>query len=206
MARSLNVIHDLVKSDNALYVNYYKQVRSGARIPEQNAWDAGRTAADSTVSPYYFEELNLGALTLDGRGVASFGPYSIVFQDRTIERRSTVFEENPFEFCRRHRISAGQQAPLGYRAIWDERGKLAMAKLHMRLKRGMQPAEFPGILLRNRLTSVEEDFIEVHIYGPIHRSAIERVIGPKPSRGAELYVWRSVEASLKRQGAKLEAI
>src|SRR5688572_6891173 len=63
----------LVKSKNALYVSFHSQVRSGARIPEDNDWDKGRSAAESTVHPNYYENINYTALSLDGFGVLWWG-------------------------------------------------------------------------------------------------------------------------------------
>ena len=203
ITRSLQRVDDIVRSENTLYVSFYKESQSGARLPEENAWDKGRYAADSTVSPHYFQDLVDGALSIDGKGVPAFGPYSIVLREPMIERRATVFEENPFTFCKRHRIAAGQETPAGYRAIWEERQLLAMAKLHSELTSATTRAQYPGIVLK-ATPKGNEDFIEVHIYGPIHRAAIERVIGPRPNGGPQLVIWRSVESKLKSLGARME--
>ena len=140
---------------------------------------------------------------MDGKGIPSFGPYSVVLKEAMIQRRTSVFEENPFVFCKRHRISAGQVVPMGFRAVWPERQLLAMAKLHNELTNATLPAEYPRILLKS-LPSGGDDFIEVHIYGSIHRTAIAKVIGPKPSDSGQLIIWRSVERKLKAIGATME--
>lgn len=204
IARSLLAIHELVSSDNNLYVSYYKQIQSGSRVPEKNAWDKGRTAADSTVSPHFHEDIVYGALSLDGVGLKSFGPYSIVLREPMIELRSTVFEENPFIFCKRHKIHAGQLAPPGYRAVWSERHSLAKAKLHPKIVSELKPADFSGLLLANAGRENDDDFIEVHIYGQVHRAAIERIIGPRPSDRRQLAIWRAVEGKLKQIGAVMD--
>ncbi len=206
IARSLALVHNLLNSENELYVGYYKQVQSGARIPEDNKWDKGRTAADSTVSPLFFDELVYGALSLNRRGVSAFGGYSILLRENMIRLRSTVFEENPFIFCQRHKVNAGQPAPLGYRAIWSERDQLAKAKLHSQIYPTTTSGDFPKILLRDAKDVEDAEFIEVHIYGPIHQSAIERVVGPRPHGGADLAIWKSVEGKLKKLGASMEII
>jgi hypothetical protein len=73
LARSLGDLDAFVKSDNSLYVSFHSQVRSGSRIPEDNDWDKGRTAAESTVHPLYHEEINYTALSLNGFGVLWLG-------------------------------------------------------------------------------------------------------------------------------------
>lgn len=206
IARSLGLIQWLLNSENQLYVSYYRQVHSGARIPEDNEWDPGRAAAESTISPYFYTELVYGALSLDGRGVKAFGAYSMVLRDNNIRLRTTLFEENSFLFCTRQKISAGKPAPAGYRASWSRRDALAKAKLHSRLDSETVAAKFPQVLLRDADDPIEADFIEAQIYGPIHQSAIERVVGPRPTSGPQRVIWKSVEASLKKIGASMEVV
>ena len=90
IARSLSQVHDIVKSDNALYIPFHKQVDSGARLPEQNRFDRGRTAVESAILPNYYREITFGALSLDGRGLAAFGDYTIVLKDQAVALRASV--------------------------------------------------------------------------------------------------------------------
>jgi hypothetical protein len=206
IARSIGILHSLVKSDNQLYVNFHKQVQSGARLPESNQWDKGRVAAESTILPHIYENISFGSLTLDGRGILSYGELFVTLKEQMIAHRATVFEENPFIFCNRHKVIAGTDPPKGYRAIWAERDQLAKAKLYAKLSRDTEAADFPTILSDSSAGEGDGDFIEVHIHGPIHRRAIERVIGYRPKRGPDLALWKSVGRELARLGATLEAI
>jgi hypothetical protein len=206
LARSLGDLDAFVKSDNLLYVSFHSQVRAGSRIPEDNEWDAGRTAAESTIHPNYHEKINYTALSLDGFGVLWWGEYSIVLKDAHIETRTSVFEENPFLFCSRHRVSAGKQPPAGYRADWKTRQDLAMAKLSGKITPQTAARKFPPILLDQGTSRGTADFIECHIYGALHRSSIERVIGPRPKKSYDLVIWKSVVAELKRLGAIVEEV
>jgi hypothetical protein len=206
LARSLGDLDAFVKSDNVLYVSFHSQVRAGSRTPEDNDWDMGRMAAESTLHPNYNDEINYTALSLDGRGVLWWGDYSIVLKDAHIARRTSVFEENPFLFCERHRVIAGKRPPLGYRASWPRRQDLAIAKLGEKISSRTTSSEFVPILLNQGASRADADFIECHIFGPLHRSSIERVIGPRPKRGPDLIIWKSVVAQLQRLGAVIEEI
>jgi hypothetical protein len=206
LARNLSVLDSFVKKDNELYISYHKQVRGGYRIPENNKFDAGRVAVESTIHPHYFEDINFSALSLDGIGVTAFGLYSITLREKLIAHRTTVFEENPFIFCQRFHLVAGDAAPPGYRAIWAHRDKLAIAKLHSRIDKTTTPAQYASILLRQGTTTNDGDFMEAHIYGPLHRSSIERVIGPKPRTRLELTIWKSVSRVLRDSGASVEEV
>jgi hypothetical protein len=198
LARSLGDLDALVKRNNALYVSFHNQVRAGQRIPENNDWDAGRVAAENTVHPNYSEHINYSALSLDGLGVSWWGEYSIVLKPAHITRRISIFEENPFIFCERHGVVAGKRPPLGFRASWPRRQDLAMAKLADKLVADTTPAQFASILLRQGDSKGSTDFLECHIYGPLHRSSIERVFGPRPKRRADLVIWKSVVSQLSK--------
>lgn len=205
VARSLEALDAFISSDNHLMASFYKQVRAQTRVPEANRWDQGRTSADSAVNPIYHEELQYAALSLDGIGSKWYGSYHITLKDLMIASRSSVFEENPFVFCERKGVTAGAVVPRGYRASWPDRGLLAQAKLYHRLRPSMTEADFPAILLHQGTDVRANDFIEVHIYGVLHPSAIEVVKGPKAKK-SDRALWRQVEKRLRQLGAVFEEI
>ena len=53
------------------------------------------------VFPSYNHEIGFAALSLDGKGVLSYGRCSLVLKSIAIARRATVFWENTVEFCNR---------------------------------------------------------------------------------------------------------
>lgn len=203
LARSLGTLHSLAESENQLYVSYHAQVRSGARLPEVNDWDRGRTAAESTIHPNYHEEICYTALSLDGFGLLCYGEYSVTLKNEFIAHRSSAFEENPFTFCRKHHVVAGQQPPPGYRAPWQRRNLLAEAKLQARILPGTKPFQFANILMEQGTSTSDADCIEVHTYGRLNQLAIQRVIGPKPTRPEDGVLWRSLKRKLEKIGAEV---
>jgi hypothetical protein len=143
---------------------------------------------------------------LDYFGVLWWGEYSIVLKDAHIALRTSIFEENPFLFCERHRVVAGRPAPAGYRAPWGKRQDLAAAKLADKITSSTKSDQFAPILLHQGTSRAEADFIECHTFGPIHRSSIERVTGPRPKGGPDLVIWKSVAAALRRLGAIVQEV
>ena len=205
ISRSIGYVKELISSDNKLYNTFYQQIQSGSRLPEDNRWDRGRPAVDGTLFPYYGEKIIFAALSLNNFGLKSYGDYSIVLKEETIINRATVFEENSFIFCQeRHKIVVGNPIPLGYRTTWTQRNILAMAKLHSKFDPSTTPDAFPTILMTQDQNSKEEDFIEVHIYGPIHSKSIERIVGSKPKKREDQVIWRSLKKSLIGNGIVLE--
>jgi hypothetical protein len=206
ICRNLGVVSNLVSSDNALYASYYKQVEGEVRLPEDNRFDRGRAAVDGTLFPNYQKHICFAALSLDKVGPTAFGDYTVVLKEKMIFQRATVFEENSFSFCQtKHHIVVGDSIPPGYRAIWSQRDYLAMAKLHSKLDPATRADQYASILVGRCPDPRDDDFIEVHIWGTIHRTAVERVVGPPPKGREDRVLWNSLSKKLAEVGAVLES-
>ena len=176
LCRSLGQVLNLVSSDNELYATFYGLVRAEARLPEDTMIERERLLADDLLFPHYKDAIRFAALSLNGKGVTHYGRCSVVLTDASVRRRATVFEKNSVDFCREHGLGFGNlnssaRIPAGYRAIWEERGKLAAAKVQSIITSATSEQGFPRVLLDDDLP----DFVEVHIYGPLHRRAIESI-------------------------------
>jgi hypothetical protein len=185
-----------------LYINYYKAVASGARIPEDNEWDLSRQAYDAKLYPYFFQEITFAALTLNNCGVTGYGDYCMVLKSNLIASRASVIETNSFIFVK-EQLHHGDVDPAGHRSSWDQRAKLVMAKLAGTLKFSTTDSSFPSLLLGT--DDRGGDFIEVHIYGEIHRRAIERVVcRSRPLRRQDALLNKRLIAKLQEFGAAFE--
>ncbi len=206
VSRNLAVLAALVESSNTLISTYHKLVGAEARLPEQNEFDPYRAIVEGMVHPHgVHENITFGAITLDGRGVVKYGAFSINLKQDMISNRTTVFEENPFSFCDRHACRPNKPFPPGYRASWQRRAELAMAKLHPKIQPGISPAEFPSILLEVDPDKIETDFIEAHVYGPVHPKAIARVVlAAQPKATADRLIWKRVRQKLVDMGVEIE--
>jgi hypothetical protein len=206
MNRSLGTLQSWVNDSNPLFLTFHQQVRAGGRLVNDDVWDQQRTSAENTINPNYFEHLHFAALSLDNTGLARYGPYCIVLRDNLIAHRSSVFEENAFFFCRHHAIISGHPAPPGYRAPWGRKSELAIAKLGGKIRAAMVTGDFPDILMGNQRDAPDCDFIEVHIYGPIHTAAIQHVSGPVPANPADRVLWGQTKRKLSALGATWEEL
>jgi hypothetical protein len=203
ICRPLAQVKELASSDNALYATFYQLIHAGTRLPAENVFDRHRESVDSNLFPIYKDHIRFAALSLDGKGVDSYGGFSVVLRSNTIESRATVYEENTFLFFERHGIGATQQPPLGYRTVWAERDKLAAAKLHHEFQPSTRESQFPGILLKSTGDTKTDDFVEVHIYGPVNRRSIDRVIGKRPRRRPDQVMLADLRRKLKIDGATI---
>lgn len=205
VCRNLSILKVISGGDNALYGSYHHQVDAHVRIPELNNWDQKRESLESALFPGYYREICFGALSFTGLGLTAYGDFSIVLKDHTISKRASVFNSPIFRFFRDQKVVFGDDIPDGFRATWQDRGKLAVAKLGARLDAKMDVAEFQSLMLEAG-TSTESDCIEVHIYGPIHRRAIEKVIGKRPPRKADRIIFDSAARELRQIGVAIECV
>jgi hypothetical protein len=167
----------ILPKDNLLYSTYQLGVRSQARKAAEPQNDQDRLGVEGTLFGSYGAQIRYAALSHDGSGLDSYEPYAIALKDLAVKDRATVLEENSYLFVERHDIRRGGAAPLGYRATWAERHKLAVSKLGARVSNVMTQVDFARLLLSGGSNRVSDEFIEVHIYGPLDNNAIESVRG-----------------------------
>ena len=98
----------------------------------------------------------------------------------------------------RKHVPKGSAVPPGYRAVWDSRERLAAAKIAPRILSSTKKEEFPALLLDG------DDFIEVHIFGPIHRRAIEKLTGKRPRQRTDRVLLKSIKRKVEEVGAEVE--
>lgn len=174
---------DFLESDRGLLSNYHQQVRSEMRRPADFINDTRRRMADASLFGAYGEHIRFAALSLDGEGVLSYGECAVTINDRKTEMVASVLEENSFAFGVRHDISiAHPEPPVGYRADWENRHKLAVTKLAARLHPSTPGDQFAHLLLDNKGDRWKDEFIEVHLYGPLDRQIVMAVSVPRPER------------------------
>jgi hypothetical protein len=126
----------------------------------------------------------------------------MLLKELHIEDRATVFEENSVRFFARF-FSLKRKLPAGHRATWADRGKLAAAKLCARLCSAGQDDQFTRVMLSAAPFSDDPDFIEVHIYGPLHRRNIDKVVVTGSSRHQRSIV-RELQKVLREIGVEVQ--
>jgi len=175
IARSFGEMIRLAGSDSEVYSTFYNLVQAGARIPKDERWDTYRGRVDEALFPHYKEHIRFAALSLDDKGLINYGKCFLVLRNDMIAHRATVFEENSMLFMEKHNIRLMAELPTGYRALWEDRGKLAVAKLSRSIDSNTMPNNFAEVLLKNGANSGEDEFIEVHIYGPITIHTLKKI-------------------------------
>jgi hypothetical protein len=208
IARSANELQRLVTSDNELYSTYYKLIEAGVRLPAGSKWDVLRALVDTALFPNYKEHIRFAALSLDGVGLSNYGECSIELRPDMIAHRATVFEENSIIFMKKRGIKVWEahQLPRGFRATWDARGKLCVAKLHQEIASIKQSDDYSVLLLRQGLTSEEDEFVEVHIWGPMTMHTVSRVtVSPGIGSSERGTIMAAVTERLARAGVAVRS-
>lgn len=207
LARSESEVLRLASSDRQLYATYYQMLDAGLRLPEGGQWDVVRVLTDSLLFPGYKKEIRFAALSLDGIGLSNYGSCSIVFRNDMIGHRASVFEENSVMFMERNgiKVSRESEMPKGYRASWDERARLCVAKLYVKIDSATRPDEYSGLLLKQGATSEEDEFIEVHIWGPMTVLTMEqvKVASPVLRPRQRATIVNALRAKLAKHGVKV---
>ena len=200
--RKLRQLASWINRDNKLYLNFYKLKKLDPSYTE-DIWNMQRNSAENAVNPLFYDDLSIAAITVDGVGMSYYGEYSIFVSENAIANRTTVFEENPFTFNKRHRVIAGKMAPAGFRAPWQNRAALASAKLGAKLTPGATDADLAELVMARTRGASDCDFIEAHVYGEIHAECIVSVVGPRPKVRSEFIIWRDLKRQLAELGASV---
>jgi hypothetical protein len=177
----IDFLYTFVTNEKTLYTTYRHAVRGQLRKPAKGEDDRRRMLVEGMIFGTYGEDIRYAALSLDGRGVKSYGDYSVRLREVTVSGRSTLLEDNSYVFVEKHPMQSGEGIPPGYRSTWRDREKLALAKLAQRILPTTTEADYPRLLLFSEGDYKTDDFIEVHIYGSFDAQAIESVTGNSPT-------------------------
>lgn len=202
IARSEIEVHRLASSNRQLYATFYELTESGISLPAGDGWDMLRELADTVLFAKSKKHIRFGALSLDGVGLPNYGPCSLVLREEMIFHRSSVFEENSAVFMERRKIKISREpnVPKGYKAPWGERGKLCVAKLAGKIDSKTAFDKYSGILLKQGATSEDDEFVEVHIWGPMTVLTMEQVIVTSPKRNQRATILKAIKFKLAKHG------
>ena len=201
IARSIEEVQRLANSTRELFGPYYRLVEAGLKLPDGDEWDMARQLTDTVLFPHHKEHIRFAALSFDGLGLSKYGGCSIQIRDEMIAHRASVIEENSVLFMERHnvKVSRNPSVPKGYRAPWAERDKICTAKLAARIDSTTTPNQYSKLLLKQGISSADDEFVEVHIWGPMSVLSIEKVTITDP-KGASETILKALTSQLLKQG------
>jgi hypothetical protein len=197
----LGFLHSFLSDSKQLYSTYQLGVSSQTRKAADAENDRHRLSVDGMLFGSFGRDIRYAALSLDGRG-PSYGDCVLQLQEVAVRKKASLLEENSYDFVEHHNLKRGR-IPAGYRSTWQERHKLAVAKLSAQLFSTTMEEQYAELLLpasRNRAT---DQFIEVHVFGPIDITAIESVKGRSAlRRKSDQALLANVKTWLRKAGKK----
>jgi hypothetical protein len=112
-------------------------------------------------------------------------------------RRASLLEENSFTFFDHHGLGGrGAVVPRGYRAIWEERVRLVVAKLTARLTTATSEGSLAGLLLQAGGTRIDHDYVEIAIFADTGLDTVDVNLVTRqraPTTPEERYRWELVQ-------------
>ncbi|MCX7110228.1 MAG: hypothetical protein NTX45_08885 [Proteobacteria bacterium] len=201
ITRYVSEVYTLAANENALYGNFYQLVGAGVRLPAENFWETIRGVVDEKLFTHYKENIRFAALTMNRRGIGHYGDCHMTLKSDMIAHRATVFEENSIVFMDRRKEFLTAELPAGYRAIWQDRGKLAVAKLASKLSHTMTEADFSSLLMNDGAKPEDDQFVEVHIYGSFSMRTVEEI---SLSSGSRTVYPEALKEKLDKFGIRLK--
>lgn len=173
---AVEILHRVVVN-NEPYKNYHELREMGI-----NEFDSTREKIDVRLFGNDAKNVRYGALCADSPGLRCYGECCMVIDGATLQNCASLFEENTFTFFEARPGVLDEvpcDIPLGYRATWENRGKLAVAKLGHHFATETPTDDFNEILIRSTTEKMTDDFIEVHICQPINKDNIVEMRLPK---------------------------
>jgi hypothetical protein len=150
------------------YRNYDQRVKSGERDSASAVNHGDRGMVGERLFPAYKQHIQYAALSPNGRGLErSYGPVAVRWRvtPEYLERRLSLLEENSYILFNKFSLGRlGATLPPGYQAVWEDRAKLAAAKLTPRLTPATGENDLPPLLLNEGAARPADEFIEVAIY------------------------------------------
>jgi hypothetical protein len=197
----LDFLHSFLTNDKALYTTYRLALKGQIRVPADRQNDRERRTVEERLFGSYGEQIRYAALSVDGSGPVSYGAYSMRLRELTIAARASLLEDNSYHFVKKHDIRVLGPVPDGYKAVWEERHKLAICKLADRLSPTTSDSDHAKILLFSEGNYSTDSFIEVHVYGSFDSKAIDSVKGCSATRSkAEKALLSGVKDILNSSG------
>jgi len=126
VSMSSDRLRSLATNSNELYSNYHLAVRAQSRRPAKVRNDQARSAVDGRLWGVAASEIRYAALSLDGKGLKSYGDCFVTLDEAFIAHRSSVLADNSFVFLKD--LTFGEELPTGFRSNWEERHKVAVAE------------------------------------------------------------------------------
>ncbi|MCC7505685.1 MAG: hypothetical protein IT259_10305 [Saprospiraceae bacterium] len=209
----INMSSDLLfklVNENQAYLPYQTAVEQGKRDKSAFANDRDRCLVESAFYGIDGGKLVYAALSLDEKGLTTYGDVVVLLRTPTIEKRTTVFETNTY-FLFDRLVDAGWRVrktiPAGHAGTWNERAKVAVIKHGIQVEPHFQHDEFAALILKSGVDRTDDEFIELHIMNMVTTANFEKIVfQKKPSSRYNALQAKIFTAKTKAHGIAVEGL
>ncbi len=169
--------------ENSLYASYQQSTSASIRVAGEMANDTRRLSTEAMIFGQYGCQIRYAALSLNGQGLYSYGSCSMTLNASLCNNKGSLSEENTFTLVEKNlpAFYFHKELPLGRRATWNNRHKLALAKLGSELNSTTLAGSYANLLLYCAGDRATDRFMEVHIYEAFSHRAVRAAT--LPSKG-----------------------
>lgn len=143
----------------------------------------------------HLDQLHYACISLDGKGVKSYGRCNIELKESMIQHRASCFEGNSaLIYEHLHNFSSILRSP------WGTRSKLCVSKIGLNFSNSTVIGDFPSLICRQNTSTVEDnsEFVEVQVFGTITSHTFQQVeVSLSELNHDEKILWKAVEEKLK---------
>lgn len=180
------------------YLNYHMQVAQNLREISSRENHSDRGMVENKLFPGYNQHLLYAALSPNGAGLRGYGDISITWkvEESYLLNRTTVLEENSFDFYDRHDLGKrSNQPPKGFMSSWSCRAQVAISKLGSGLNVSMNKLDIEELFFSPSTNRKNDTFMEVVIHAAeglrnkgICSIKCEKILSPDDQARFELVV------------------
>ena len=198
-ACTLERLHREIASGTDIWETYYQleELRLRSSAPKSLDWAKLRPQAEIELlgSHQHIEQLHYACLSIDWASLTSYGECVVKLADQMIAHRASCFSGNTAVIYYRERSFANC-----LRSDWSKRGIIAVVVFEDRLSQTTADDEFAEILVSAGDDAVDDQFIEVHIFGPMTAKTFAEVKLKENPTGREAIYIRAVQEKLSAAG------
>lgn len=157
------------------YINTYKlrEIRTITKHPNS---EYRRFMVDGFLFYNFGNKMAFAALALDGQGIRPYGNCTIILKEKMIDFRASLLEDDSFQFFEKLENKPARidrKFLNGYISTWEDKHKLAVAKLADQITPDDTPETFAKLLLNDEGKMSDARFIEIHVFGFFNAASIE---------------------------------
>lgn len=173
----LEFLLELINKDRK-YLTYQEQIERGLRPKAALINEVSRLVADSFLYGGTGKNIVYAALSLDTKGLFSYGDTCVVLKEKPIQSRTTVIERNSFDLYNQL-VDMGWRLPMlipaGFYCIWEEKHILAVVKLGKKALAGYNTTASRKLILFCEGDRKTDEFIELHILGSVNYRTFQEI-------------------------------